>query len=190
MALLFFWFLFFFFRFSPHVLVQTYDQVFFLFIYVICLLVPSFTWWAEGCEMGFQCYSYGPQKSWILNTTKARWFVGFDYEKAMGFVYPTGPRIVGSSRRPGSKWTHTWNLSRILIWGVNNWRNNRERDSGFLGKVSRCRPSLWLVSDDDDLKECLFADMLKKLSRREKDANIKPDPDLDMYMKVLQNGLT
>lgn len=29
-----------------------------------------------------------------------------------------------------------------------------------------------------------FADMLTELSRREKEANIKPDPDLDVYMKV------
>lgn len=30
----------------------------------------------------------------------------------------------------------------------------------------------------------LFLDMLTELSRREKAANIKPDPDLDVYMKV------
>lgn len=30
----------------------------------------------------------------------------------------------------------------------------------------------------------LCADMLAELSRREKEANIKPDPDLDFYMKV------
>lgn len=29
-----------------------------------------------------------------------------------------------------------------------------------------------------------FADMLAELSRREKEANIKPDPDIDVYMKV------
>jgi hypothetical protein len=29
-----------------------------------------------------------------------------------------------------------------------------------------------------------FADMLSELSRREKAANIKPDPDIDVYMKV------
>lgn len=29
-----------------------------------------------------------------------------------------------------------------------------------------------------------FADMLAELSRREKAANIKPDPDVDIYMKV------
>ena len=29
-----------------------------------------------------------------------------------------------------------------------------------------------------------FADMLAELSRRERDANIKPDPDLDIFMKV------
>lgn len=28
------------------------------------------------------------------------------------------------------------------------------------------------------------ADMLTELSRREKEANIKPDPDIDLYMKV------
>jgi len=28
------------------------------------------------------------------------------------------------------------------------------------------------------------ADMLVELSRREKAANIKPDPDIDVYMKV------
>lgn len=28
------------------------------------------------------------------------------------------------------------------------------------------------------------AEMLAELSRREKEANIKPDPDLDVYMKV------
>jgi hypothetical protein len=27
--------------------------------------------------------------------------------------------------------------------------------------------------------------MLMELSRREKEANIKPDPDIDMFMKVL-----
>ena len=31
-----------------------------------------------------------------------------------------------------------------------------------------------------------FADMLAELSRREKAANIKPDPDIDIYMKVLR----
>ena len=30
-----------------------------------------------------------------------------------------------------------------------------------------------------------FADMLAELSRREKAANIKPDRDLDVYMKVI-----
>lgn len=30
----------------------------------------------------------------------------------------------------------------------------------------------------------LCTDMLAELSRREKEANIKPDPDIDMYMKV------
>lgn len=30
----------------------------------------------------------------------------------------------------------------------------------------------------------LFIDMLTELARREKAANIKPDPDLDVYMKV------
>ena len=30
-----------------------------------------------------------------------------------------------------------------------------------------------------------FADMLAELSRREKVANIKPDPDIDIYMKVI-----
>lgn len=29
-----------------------------------------------------------------------------------------------------------------------------------------------------------IADMLSELSRREKEANIKPDPDIDVYMKV------
>jgi hypothetical protein len=29
-----------------------------------------------------------------------------------------------------------------------------------------------------------YADMLTELSRREKEANIKPDPDVDVYMKV------
>lgn len=29
-----------------------------------------------------------------------------------------------------------------------------------------------------------FSEMLAELSRREKEANIKPDPDLDIYMKV------
>lgn len=28
-------------------------------------------------------------------------------------------------------------------------------------------------------------EMLAELSRREKDANIKPDPDLDIFMKVM-----
>lgn len=32
----------------------------------------------------------------------------------------------------------------------------------------------------------LNADMLTELSRREKAANIKPDPDIDVYMKVNQ----
>lgn len=27
--------------------------------------------------------------------------------------------------------------------------------------------------------------MLSELSRREKEANIKPDPDIDVYMKVI-----
>jgi hypothetical protein len=31
----------------------------------------------------------------------------------------------------------------------------------------------------------LIADMLAELSRREKDANIKPDADIDIYMKDL-----
>jgi hypothetical protein len=31
-----------------------------------------------------------------------------------------------------------------------------------------------------------FAEMLAELSRREKTANIKPDPDLDIFMKVRQ----
>lgn len=30
-------------------------------------------------------------------------------------------------------------------------------------------------------------DMMTELSRREKEANIKPDPDIDMYMKVRVN---
>lgn len=29
-----------------------------------------------------------------------------------------------------------------------------------------------------------FADMLVELSRREKAANIRPDPDIDVFMKV------
>jgi ABC-type multidrug transport system ATPase subunit len=29
-----------------------------------------------------------------------------------------------------------------------------------------------------------ITDMLSELSRREKEANIKPDPDIDVYMKV------
>ncbi|GJT24875.1 hypothetical protein Tco_0894812 [Tanacetum coccineum] len=29
-----------------------------------------------------------------------------------------------------------------------------------------------------------FSDMLAELSRRERDANIKPDPDLDIFMKA------
>lgn len=29
--------------------------------------------------------------------------------------------------------------------------------------------------------------MLAELSRREKDANIKPDPDLDIFMKVVMS---
>ena len=31
--------------------------------------------------------------------------------------------------------------------------------------------------------------MLAELSRREKEANIKPDPDIDIYMKVWQNAI-
>jgi len=31
--------------------------------------------------------------------------------------------------------------------------------------------------------------MLSELSRREKAANIKPDPDLDVYMKVTKQAL-
>jgi len=30
----------------------------------------------------------------------------------------------------------------------------------------------------------LYADLLAELSRREKEANIMPDPDIDVYMKV------
>jgi len=30
----------------------------------------------------------------------------------------------------------------------------------------------------------LYADLLAELSRREKEANIMPDPDIDAYMKV------
>lgn len=33
-----------------------------------------------------------------------------------------------------------------------------------------------------------FADMLSELSRREKAANIKPDPDIDIFMKVIKQG--
>lgn len=33
----------------------------------------------------------------------------------------------------------------------------------------------------------LFADMLAELARREKAANIMPDPDIDVYMKVRYN---
>lgn len=33
---------------------------------------------------------------------------------------------------------------------------------------------------------CLeLAEMLAELSRREKEANIKPDPDIDIFMKVI-----
>ena len=32
--------------------------------------------------------------------------------------------------------------------------------------------------------------MLKELSRREKEANITPDPDLDVFMKVRSQGHT
>ena len=32
--------------------------------------------------------------------------------------------------------------------------------------------------------------MLAELSRREKEANIKPDPDIDIYMKVRQRQIT
>ena len=31
-----------------------------------------------------------------------------------------------------------------------------------------------------------LADILVELARREKAANIKPDPDIDIYMKVIQ----
>lgn len=33
----------------------------------------------------------------------------------------------------------------------------------------------------------IFTEMLAELSRREKAANIKPDPDIDIYMKVKIN---
>lgn len=33
-----------------------------------------------------------------------------------------------------------------------------------------------------------FSEMLAELSRREKEANIKPDPDIDIYMKVIMIG--
>lgn len=33
-----------------------------------------------------------------------------------------------------------------------------------------------------------LAEMFKELSRREKEANIKPDPDLDVFMKVKSQG--
>lgn len=35
-----------------------------------------------------------------------------------------------------------------------------------------------------DLMGYLYPDMLVELSRREKKANIKPDADIDVYMKV------
>jgi hypothetical protein len=36
----------------------------------------------------------------------------------------------------------------------------------------------------DSYGSFIFTDMLAELSRREKEANIKPDPDIDVYMKV------
>jgi len=33
----------------------------------------------------------------------------------------------------------------------------------------------------------LYADLLAELSRREKEANIMPDPDIDVYMKVTKS---
>jgi hypothetical protein len=36
----------------------------------------------------------------------------------------------------------------------------------------------------------MHVDMLTELSRREKASNIKPDPDLDVYMKVIYYTFT
>lgn len=46
------------------------------------------------------------------------------------------------------------------------------------GRIIRRNPGL-----NPPVSGC-FADMLAELSRREKEANIKPDPDVDIYMKV------
>lgn len=37
----------------------------------------------------------------------------------------------------------------------------------------------------NNLLFAFYAEMLAELARREKDANIKPDPDLDIFMKVM-----
>jgi hypothetical protein len=64
--------------------------------------------------------------------------------------------------------------------------------------MSRSRNTLWYAiwSLEREVHYCnlpfvnLFlrcskiTDMLTELSRREKEANIKPDPDVDVYMKV------
>lgn len=34
----------------------------------------------------------------------------------------------------------------------------------------------------------MYSEMLTELVRREKEAKIKPDPDIDMYMKVKKNS--
>ena len=51
-------------------------------------------------------------------------------------------------------------------------------------------PSMWDLHGFDDLLILLgffpfmLLDMLTELSRREKAANIKPDPDIDAFMKA------
>jgi hypothetical protein len=69
-------------------------------------------------------------------------------------------------------------------------------NTGLLCKVSRSRNTLryaiWSIGREVDysspfaklfLRYSKITDMLTELSRREKEANIKPDPD-DVYMKV------
>lgn len=52
------------------------------------------------------------------------------------------------------------------------------RQSFFLGLVKNLTQELAMMN------EYICADMLAELARREKAANIKPDPDIDIYMKV------
>lgn len=95
-----------------------------------------------------------------------------------------GPRLIsGSMIFTSGKWQ--WERLWLSLQDAKESEHVMVGREGIISQInfSLNKSKAQRIHKLSDAMQC-DADMLTELSRREKEANIKPDPDIDVYMKV------